>query len=73
MTGETFARAVGRRRRPPVGQPPPADARQAMTCMASCTTRVPKGVFRYRSHEEANADRERWTVAAVVARAHHAR
>jgi hypothetical protein len=31
-------------------------------------TRAPKGVFIYQSHEEANVDRDRWTVDAMVAR-----
>jgi hypothetical protein len=34
--------------------------------MARYRTRVPKGVFIYESHEEANRDRERWTVDAIV-------
>jgi hypothetical protein len=41
--------------------------RAAMTRMAQYTTRTPKGVFRYRSAVEMNADRLKWTVAAVVA------
>jgi hypothetical protein len=67
LTGEPFIRVVGKRARVPVGQVPPKETRQALTSMASYRTRAPKGVFRYRSHEEANADRERWTVEAVVA------
>ncbi len=39
-----------------------------MTRMANYLTRAPKGVFRYKSHEEANRDREKWQVAAVVAK-----
>ncbi len=35
--------------------------------MASYRTRAPKGVFRYRTHEEANRDRERWTLEAMLA------
>lgn len=31
---------------------------------------VPKGVYRYRSHVEANADTERWIVDGVVERNH---
>jgi hypothetical protein len=40
-----------------------------MDQMAGYRTRAPKGVFFYRSHEEANADRERWLIDAVVAKA----
>jgi len=39
-----------------------------MTQMAQYRTRAPKGVFHYRSHEEANRDRERWLIDAMVAR-----
>ena len=34
--------------------------------MARYRTRVPKGVFIYRSHDEANRDRDRWIVDAMV-------
>ena len=39
-----------------------------MTRMADYETRAPKGVFHYRSHEEANLDSERWLIAAMIAR-----
>jgi hypothetical protein len=39
-----------------------------MSQMAQYRTRAPKGVFVYRSHEEANQDRERWLIDAMVAR-----
>lgn len=68
LTGETFVRVVGRRARPPLGRPPEPEAREALAQMARYVTRAPKGVFIYRSHEEANADRDRWTVEAVVAK-----
>jgi hypothetical protein len=64
---ERFIRIVGRRERAPVGQPPPAASRQAMTRMAGYRTRAPKGVFIYRSHEQANADRQRWRIDAMLA------
>lgn len=67
LTGEVFARVVGRRRSAPIGQPPPAASREALERMAQYRTCAPKGVFVYRSHEEANRDREQWTVDAVVA------
>lgn len=61
---ERFARVVGRRRHRP--GPPNAADRAALASMANYRTRAPKGVFIYRTHEEANADRERWTVEAIV-------
>jgi hypothetical protein len=36
--------------------------------MAAYRTCAPKGVFIYRSHEEANRDSERWIVDAIVAK-----
>jgi hypothetical protein len=58
---ESFRRVVGARRPGPIGDPPLAAAREAMTKNASYPTGAPKGVFRYRTHEEANAHREAWT------------
>lgn len=43
--------------------------RAAMSRMARYRTRVPKGVFRYTSAEQMDADRLRWTVDAIRARA----
>jgi hypothetical protein len=57
---ETFGRVLGKRVSSRViGEPPAAIDR---TAAASFThgVRAPRGVFRYRSHEEANADWERW-------------
>jgi len=68
--GERFIRVVGRRRRPPIGQLPSPKARAAMAECARYLTRAPKGVFIYRSHEEANTDRTRWQVEAMVATRH---
>jgi hypothetical protein len=39
-----------------------------MTASARYVTRAPKGIFRYRSAEQMQADRERWTVDAIVDR-----
>jgi hypothetical protein len=64
VNDETFARVVGTRVRAE-GLPPRA-TRDAMTAMAQYRTRAPKGVYRYASHEEANADRLAWTVAAMA-------
>ncbi len=38
-----------------------------MTANAHYRTRAPKGVFRYASHQEANADRRRWLIDAMTA------
>jgi hypothetical protein len=61
-----IGRVVGRRTQAPAGEPPSREARAALEAMASYRTRAPKGVFRYDSHEQANRDRERWTVEAMV-------
>lgn len=63
-------RVVGRRSPPPPppGQLPNERAREAMKHMAQYRTRAPKGVFHYASHEDANRERERWQVEAVVAK-----
>jgi len=63
---EKFLRVAGRRLPPPVGALPTPETRAAMTRMANYLTRAPKGIFRYKSHEQANRDREQWQVAAVV-------
>jgi hypothetical protein len=68
LTGEKFLRVVGRRKHAPIGQPPSAESRAALARMARYHTRCPKGVFVYPNHEEANADRLRWTVDAIVSR-----
>lgn len=68
---EKFLRVVGRRTAPPAGTLPTIQARAAMTQMAQYLTRAPKGVFLYKSHEEANRDRERWQLAAIIATQQH--
>jgi hypothetical protein len=67
MDDEKFIRVVGQRRPAPPGMPPPERSRDAMAQMAAYRTRAPKGVFLYKSHEEANRDRERWLLEAVLA------
>ena len=67
MTPKT--RVVGRRQEPPAGQIPSPEARAKMAEMASYTTRAPKGVFHYRSHEEANRAREEWLLQAMTEKA----
>jgi hypothetical protein len=71
-TGEEFIYVVGKRRPPPIGEPPSAPARATLAAMARYRTRVPKGIFVYRSHAEMNADRLRWTVDAMVEQARSA-
>jgi hypothetical protein len=61
-------RVVGRRSPPPAGELPSERSREAMTQMAQYRTRAPKGVFHYKSHEDANRDRDRWRVEAIVAK-----
>jgi hypothetical protein len=65
FTGEIFLRVIGRRR-PTPGEVPSAETRAALTAMARYRTCAPKGIFFYRSHEEMDADRLRWTVQAIV-------
>jgi len=69
LTDEVFLRVVGRRGRPPLGEPPSAQAQQAHASLLQYRTRAPKGIFIYRSHDEMEADRLRWTVDAMVERA----
>jgi len=65
---QPIGRVVGKRKTPPVGALPAAQARAAMTANANYRTRVPKGIFFYNSHEEMTRDRERWTLEAIMAR-----
>lgn len=61
-------RIIGRRKPRDMGEPAPP-TRQEQIWLASFArrrTRVPKGVFRYRSHEEANADWDRWHAELVA-------
>lgn len=60
-------RTVGRRKSRD-GQPLTSDDRARMTEMARYVTRAPKGVFIYASHAEMEADRQRWTIDAMVER-----
>jgi hypothetical protein len=46
---------------------PSAGMRQMLRERARTPTRCPEGVFRYSSAIEANQDRDRWTVEAIVA------
>lgn len=64
---QPIARTVGRRTPPRAGVLPSAEARAAMDSRASGLTRVPKGIYRYASHDDMERDRERWQTAAMVA------
>ena len=65
-----FSKILGDRQTPRLGalRAPSAEERAWMARMAPAQTRVPKGIFRYRSLQEANADWERWQADAIVAR-----
>lgn len=65
---QPIQRVVGRRVSPPVGAFPNAATRAAMDANLNYLTRVPKGVFSYRNHDEMSRDRERWTLEAMLAR-----
>ncbi len=64
-----FSRIIGHRQTPLPGllRPPDAEARDWVARMAPAQTRAPKGVFRYASQQEANADWERWQADAITA------
>jgi hypothetical protein len=65
---QPIQRIVGKRVSPPPGAVPEAAVRAAMVANSQYRTRVPKGIFFYRTHDEMVRDRERWTVDAIVAR-----
>lgn len=71
LTGEVFLRIIGKRERPPIGEPPSEAAQRAHASLLEYRTRAPKGIFIYRNHEEMEADRLKWTVEAMVERASH--
>jgi hypothetical protein len=59
---------AGRRQSLMLGRlrPPTSEEREWARRMAERRTRVPKGIFRYRTMEEANADWEGWRAALVA-------
>ena len=65
---QPIGRVIGRRIAPPIGQFPNAATRAAMDANLRYRTRVPKGIFSYRNHEEMTRDRERWTLEAMLVR-----
>ena len=64
---QPIARTIGQRTQAPIGAPPSREARAAMDSLANRVTRSPKGLFRYKSHDEMARDRERWETEAIVA------
>ena len=46
--------------------PPTCQEQAWLLSFATRRTRVPKGIFRYRSHEEANAAWDRWNAELVA-------
>ena len=64
---QPIQRTIGRRQ-PRNGRALTAADRAAMTRQAQYRTRAPKGVWFYATAEEMEADRQRWTVAAMVER-----
>jgi hypothetical protein len=65
---QPIQRVIGRRVSPPLGRFPSAAARAAMDSNLNYLTRVPKGIFAYKNHDEMTRDRERWTLEAMLAR-----
>jgi integrase len=68
-TEPMFSRVIGKRRPPAEGEmrAPTKQDRERVRQLNTFSSRVPKGVFRYRSHEEANADWMAWTASTVAA------
>ena len=62
---QPIQRTVGRRQTRD-GQPLSDTDRAAMTRNAQYRMRAPKGVFRYSSHAEMDADRLRWTIDLMM-------
>lgn len=61
-------RTIGKRQRrlPGTIRPPTKEEVAWVQAMSRRRTRVPKGVFRYTSMEQANADWERWQAEAIA-------
>jgi len=64
---QEFSRTLGRRTNRHIGplRPPTDQEREWVRRMARKRTRVPKGVYRYTSMEQANLDWERWHAEMV--------
>lgn len=61
-------RIIGKRKQREIGPlaPPTPEERAWLASFAERRTPVPKGVYRYRTHEEANADCDRWNAELVA-------
>jgi hypothetical protein len=64
---QPLARTIGRRKARD-GRPLTSEDRAALARNAQYRTRAPKGVYIYYSAAEMDADRQRWTVDAIVAK-----
>ena len=49
-----------------IGTPHVSETRMAFSRQKTCSGIAPKGVFRYRSHAQANADMEKWLRDSVM-------
>lgn len=63
-------RVIGKRKIEEVGVRPPTAAEIAWTIDAAnrAPRTIPKGVYRYRSHQDADADMERWKTDGMMER-----
>jgi hypothetical protein len=68
LNQQPIQRTIGRRQERD-GNRLSAFDRDLMAQMARYVTRAPKGLFFYHSAEEMDADRQKWTVDAMVERA----
>lgn len=64
-----YSRVIGQRKTRQLGtlRAPSAQERAWVARMAPARTRVPKGVFRYRTMQEAGADWESWQADTLTA------
>jgi len=62
-----FSRIIGKRK-VPGDLPGTISDREIfwMNSMNQYTTCIPKGIFRYRSHEDANVDMDKWIAMAMA-------
>lgn len=49
-----------------IGTPRVSETRIAFSRQKTCSGIAPKGIFRYRSHAQANADMEKWLTESVM-------
>jgi hypothetical protein len=65
---DSIRRIIGKRSQREIGVlgAPSSEEQAWLASFAGRRTGVPKGIFRYRTHEEANADWERWNAELVA-------